>query len=148
MPDTRFAEIPSAGARSAETAADRPDADPQEALAQDERRRDERIHKVAYARVSAERADGTADHALGIVSNVSLHGLGVRTPGRFSIGEAVILRVAAHNRLHNLRAAVRHADATDYGLWDVGLEFDPSDDASRDFLEAFLPCILLRACPA
>ncbi len=110
----------------------------------DDRRRDERFEKQTFARISAERPD-SEDHALGIVSNVSVRGLGIRTPNRFFVGESVVLRVAAGNQLHNMRVEVRRAEPTDNGLWDVGVEFDPNTGPTQQFLEEFLPCTLLRS---
>jgi hypothetical protein len=108
----------------------------------DDDRRHPRVRIAAVASLETKGQLNANDQALGSVRDVSRSGIGLQTGQPPLRGQAVILRIAVDDEVHELRAhATRVTKVGNSNFYDVGLDWGPCTVEQLAFLEKALAAI-------
>jgi len=108
----------------------------------DDDRRHPRVRIAALASLETKGHMNANDQALGSVRDVSRSGIGLRTGQPPLRGQAVTLRIALDDEVHELRAqATRVNRVGDGNFYDVGLDWAPCTAEQLAFLDQVLAVI-------
>jgi hypothetical protein len=108
---------------------------------EDNRRRAPRVRIAAMVALETTGALNANNQALGSVRNVSRTGIGIETGQPPLIGQAVALRMALGDDVHELRGRTTRVDRAAGGFWQVGLDWSGCSGADLAFLEEVLRAV-------
>lgn len=102
-----------------------------------DRRRSPRVRFAAYAALETSGRFAN-DQGFGVATDVSFHGIGLRTGQPPLVGQGVLLRLAIDEEIVTLRATARHSADKGAGMFHVGLDWAGCSEAELAFLDRWL----------